>query len=332
MSDSSGANPPIYHHLATTVPYDEGPTPSTQQTIRTQETTLTQETVAVTAPANLPGGYTFVVQANGKRFPVRVPDGGVRNGEKITAKVPVNEASGTDTFSQEGHTQLPSKAPIGRWKDGTFDCFLVFWQPIFWLSAFFLCHLVALGQVMTRLQLAWNGVPGTSDAVSKTFKILVCATVSIFGSLLLVLIMFPGNVQYEFSQNGMMQPEYYLSPQYQHYRYISNALYYIFTAVILMKTRKYLRRRYGIPETTCFKNMEDCVCSFFCQCCVISQMARHTADYDTYASRCCTSTGLPPNVPTDPFVLGDEEIDSLSLSSGINDTADRGNVANVVNL
>jgi hypothetical protein len=25
-------------------------------------------------------------------------------------------------------------------------------------------------------------------------------------------------------------------------------------------------------------------------------MARHTADYDTYAARCCSETGLPANV------------------------------------
>jgi hypothetical protein len=26
-------------------------------------------------------------------------------------------------------------------------------------------------------------------------------------------------------------------------------------------------------------------------------MARHTADYDTYSARCCSSTGLGPDAP-----------------------------------
>ena len=35
---------------------------------------------------------------------------------------------------------------------------------------------------------------------------------------------------------------------------------------------------------------------FWCSCCTVAQMARHTADYETYAARCCSDTGLPPNV------------------------------------
>mmetsp|Transcript_13155 Transcript_13155/g.23847 ORF Transcript_13155/g.23847 Transcript_13155/m.23847 type:complete len:126 (+) Transcript_13155:102-479(+) len=71
----------------------------------------------------------------------------------------------------------------------------------------------------------------------------------------------------------------------------------VFVIVLVTKTRKQIRSRYGIPEQQCV-GCEDCCCSFWCNCCAVAQMARHTADYDTYAGLCCSETGLPPHAPS----------------------------------
>ncbi len=74
-------------------------------------------------------------------------------------------------------------------------------------------------------------------------------------------------------------------------------LWFVFVLVLITKTRQHIRAKYSIPEKEC-KGCEDCCCGFWCGCCTIAQMARHTADYENYAARCCSETGLGPNAPT----------------------------------
>jgi Cys-rich protein (TIGR01571 family) len=75
-----------------------------------------------------------------------------------------------------------------------------------------------------------------------------------------------------------------------------NFAFTILLVVIMARARIRIRSRYGIPERTCHGG-EDCCCAFWCSCCTISQMARHTADYENYPARCCSETGLSPNAP-----------------------------------
>jgi len=289
---------------------------------------LGPEMVEVTAPTDLPAGYTFVVQSGGRRFPVRVPEGGARAGMKITAR-----AQGASTQDGTGHTQLPSKAPVGRWKDGLCDCICYLFNPVFWVPYCF--HLVALGQIMTRLQLGWNGRPGTADTVRNTFKIMLSLTIFFIVSSWMG-IMFKGHYYYEeemaYDQN--FQPVIVEDKKWEpslffvEYHKIVAIAIYVFCGIMMMRTRYYLRSRYHIPKTVGFlqnctgfdhicgnrAECEDCVCSFVCQCCTASQMLRHTADYDTYKATCCTATGLPSHVPIDPFIIEEEEENSLQLN------------------
>lgn len=73
-------------------------------------------------------------------------------------------------------------------------------------------------------------------------------------------------------------------------------VFYIFLIVLMIKTRMYIRNKYNIRNTHCQGSCEDVCCVILCGCCTVAQMARHTADYETYAARCCSETGLPPNV------------------------------------
>jgi Cys-rich protein (TIGR01571 family) len=67
---------------------------------------------------------------------------------------------------------------------------------------------------------------------------------------------------------------------------------FMFTLVWYM--RHYIREKYSITGSY----VQDCICAFFCRQCAIAQMMRHTADYDTYVSKCCTPTGVPNHAPS----------------------------------
>ena len=85
---------------------------------------------------------------------------------------------------------------------------------------------------------------------------------------------------------------------------------------VVLKTRRHIRERSGIPETSCqccevcgSGGCEDCCCAKYCHLCVITQMARHTAEYETYKAQCCSETGLPVSAPQLQF--GETEIEMV---------------------
>jgi hypothetical protein len=43
--------------------------------------------------------------------------------------------------------------------------------------------------------------------------------------------------------------------------------------------------------------LDDCCCAFWCDCCVVIQLARHTHDHRDYPYQLCTTTGLDRNDP-----------------------------------
>ena len=65
--------------------------------------------VDVVAPADLPGGYHFEAEIEGRRFLATVPTGGVQKGETFSCYMRDLEKVGSDI-------------PVGRWRDGLFDC------------------------------------------------------------------------------------------------------------------------------------------------------------------------------------------------------------------
>lgn len=149
---------------------------------------------------------------------------------------------------------------------------------------------VLAGQIMHRLKLTWLGNEGSIAETASTFRILLSITAVYFllGQFLkyspLAFIDEDGNV----SPTAMIFIEW---------RYFLSIIFAIFTIIIATRTRRRIRAKYGIPAKNCGE-CEDFCCSLWCTCCTLSQMARHTADYETYAARCCSETGLSPNAPS----------------------------------
>lgn len=175
------------------------------------------------------------------------------------------------------------QAPTGRWKDGLFDCLKVgVSHPSLWCSL--CCTPIAMGQVMSRLQLTWLGSPGPLNRTRQTFFVvlLLVASFFVYSSALEI-----ASIPYPIGE----------APQFlAGLKFAGNFLFSIWALVALCKTRETLRARYQIPEEHCI-GCEDVCCAAFCSCCAVSQMLRHTGEYENYPGVCCSATGHPPGTP-----------------------------------
>jgi len=152
---------------------------------------------------------------------------------------------------------------------------------------------------MHRLKLTWLGNEGTIAKTTATFRICL--------SITLVYILIDNIVKFlafrtlfkiiinenEYGDTVDIDSFYALVNWHRSLSFFFG----IFIITLVAKLRNRIRSKYGIPEEQC-AGCEDCCCSFWCNCCTVAQMARHTADYDTYAGLCCSETGMPPHAPS----------------------------------
>jgi Cys-rich protein (TIGR01571 family) len=147
---------------------------------------------------------------------------------------------------------------------------------------------VLVGQIMHRLKLTWLGGEGNLAQSAATFRILLIITAVHF---CLNFVLYITSIS--FFVGGDEDVGLLLSNA----RSVLNIAFGVFGIFIVARTRGRIRARYGIPERRCI-GCEDCCRAFWCACCTVSQMARHTADYENYAALCCGETGLSPNAPS----------------------------------
>eukprot|EP00545_Synedropsis_sp_CCMP1620_P001124 CAMPEP_0119015798 /NCGR_PEP_ID=MMETSP1176-20130426/11641_1 /TAXON_ID=265551 /ORGANISM="Synedropsis recta cf, Strain CCMP1620" /LENGTH=295 /DNA_ID=CAMNT_0006969119 /DNA_START=92 /DNA_END=979 /DNA_ORIENTATION=+ len=255
--------------------------------------------VQVTAPADLAEGYQFEAEANGQRFLVTVPPGGVKAGQSFTVKAAIPNHAAPIVIS--GTTD---PGVVGAWKDGLCSCFRHgCCHPHLCLSIF--CTPIALAQVMTRQRLNWMGTPGSVKQVASTFKIMVGIFVLyvIISQVLNIMFtsLYPQYQGFDADNYETTQAMWESAPTGAiiiHYiEEIMELCFCVYIVIATCRARRSVREQYEIPEHSC-SGCEDCCCAFWCQCCVTMQMMRHTADYDTYPGSCCTDTGLPSYVQT----------------------------------
>ncbi|KAG7366118.1 PLAC8 family domain containing protein [Nitzschia inconspicua] len=230
--------------------------------------------VSVTAPASLPAGYTFEALLNddpSRPFLCEVPEGGVEEGQRFLAPLPINV--------QEDRIN----APTGRWKDGLFDCFKPGYCHASWCCAFF-CSKISMAQIMTRMSLTWLGEPGQRVATNNTFKVVVLLLVSY---MIYSISLEVASLEYGPRNTPTLIVVLKL---------VGSFLFGVWSLYSLCRTRQSVRQQYSIPEEHCH-GCEDLCCAFFCTCCTLSQMARHTGEYETYPAVCCSTTGHPPGTP-----------------------------------
>mmetsp|Transcript_21926 Transcript_21926/g.34458 ORF Transcript_21926/g.34458 Transcript_21926/m.34458 type:complete len:285 (+) Transcript_21926:103-957(+) len=242
-----------------------------------------QPYLEVVAPSTLPEGYTFEAEANGHSFTVKVPVGGVEEGQKFSVPFP----AGANDYS--GAAIPRASVPVGHWKDGMCDCCRHGpIHPAIWNAL--CCPMILVGQVMHRLKLTWLGNEGTIAQTTATFRILLYITIAYVTVERLLYFLASAGVD----ERGKLTDTFWAL--------VFTRLFWIFcfavfTIFLVAKTRARIRSKYSIPEKQC-PGCEDFCCSFWCNCCTVAQMARHTADYGTYAGLCCSETGTPPHAPS----------------------------------
>jgi Cys-rich protein (TIGR01571 family) len=81
-----------------------------------------------------------------------------------------------------------------------------------------------------------------------------------------------------------------------------NGAYIGFIVFVTQSTRSSLREKFLIREQCCY-DLEDLFCASCCMPCTVSQMSRHTANYDDYEAVCCSKSGLPDGVRVNQQVV-----------------------------
>ena len=144
---------------------------------------------------------------------------------------------------------------------------------------------VALSQVMTRLNLNPCACHGNAKC---TFTVAIILTIAVAIMNFAVNMIITAN---DFDEGDVIPAGYFLPV------IIICDLFWIYFLVVFIKTRIYIRRKYNI-KSHCCGCVEDLVCGCCCSCCSISQMGRHTTDYNKNRAKCCTKTGLHHDVPS----------------------------------
>jgi len=278
----------------------------------------TPQLVEVTAPATLAEGYSFTATLNGRMFNVQVPAGGVKEGQTFNTTYPqrfLDENEGNQSDGAISNTPGGVyEPPTGMWKDGICDCCSNgCCIPQVWCAL--CCAIPFQGQIMTRLNLTWLGSPGVVEKTKNTFKIVVVCYV-VFEICIFILSQIESQIVTKYLQEnpdvlGSLGDDYTpfdaalqlqeltrsgaLGPVYSvvsSIGWLLSTILSVWLLVTMIRTRMYVRRKYDIKAKCCGDCVEDCCVSFWCTCCTLGQMARHTSDIATQGSACCTSTGL----------------------------------------
>jgi Cys-rich protein (TIGR01571 family) len=144
--------------------------------------------------------------------------------------------------------------------------------------------LVLMGQVLMRMQLTWLGEPGPLVRTKNAFKVVLVIVISYF---VYTLALEFASAPYTIDTVPGYIPALKLA---------GSILFSVWAVFSLCRTRESIRARYSIEETTC-AGCEDLCCAFWCSCCTVAQVARHTGEYETYPATCCTQTGHPAGTP-----------------------------------
>mmetsp|Transcript_57336 Transcript_57336/g.121661 ORF Transcript_57336/g.121661 Transcript_57336/m.121661 type:complete len:712 (-) Transcript_57336:221-2356(-) len=246
----------------------------------------------VVAPSDLPGGYMFEAQLGSKKFLATVPPGGVTKGQRFVS-----------TMRELETIEIP--VPLGAWRDGARDCFNDgILHPLFLNTIFFPC--IALGQIMTRTGLDWQG-----DPANKLVSSLSCANMTVLLTFWLAM-----NASFAFMLRVAWERGRLIGYEYYAVLALFNLFVLLYMVNLTRKVRESIRNKYQIPEETCV-GLEDCLCATFCMPCAICQMGRHTADFDTYRATCCTKTGLPRQVELAPVTFYEDQYQNMNEESRV---------------
>mmetsp|Transcript_10790 Transcript_10790/g.16219 ORF Transcript_10790/g.16219 Transcript_10790/m.16219 type:complete len:197 (-) Transcript_10790:2444-3034(-) len=177
---------------------------------------------------------------------------------------------------------MPTDTTIGKWRDPLCSCYKYgCCHPLF-LNAC-CCQQILLAQIMTRLKLTACGKSSaTTDKWRYTFRIMVVLTIIYYT----LKIMLP---DFLLEERGLLMPTGKYVTVLVILNHFISVTFFCYCCYILTLTRRFIRERDGIPATS---SLEDACVSIWCSCCVISQCALQTANYEFLRAECCSNTGV----------------------------------------
>jgi len=205
------------------------------------------------SPSNLPAGYIFNAVHDNVIFPVTVPTGGVIKNQKFIVPFPK---------PSQCYLKLPSQI-TGQFHCSLFSCLQYgLFHPLALYT--FLCPLLLLGQIMTRLKVTWYGRKSDITDIDdsswiNTFRIHLHITLISIASFLFT---FPSRICT-----------------------IIVFLISLYTIYLTITIRYKVREQYHIEEEY---PCEDFIMAFMCPCCTVNQLAHEIMDYDIEEAQCCS--------------------------------------------
>ena len=170
--------------------------------------------------------------------------------------------------------------------------------------------LVAAGQVISRMGLDWTGKPARSPGQAAAAFSVVLGIVIVY-YMVRVPLAITNSIIGDYDDDEEERDDQHENGEGDDddddddddgivflIIMIWFCLFWIIMAVLLARVRSTVRERYGIPPSCLGETLDDPAVSCCCCCFAAGQMLRHTTDYETYPSTCCTRTGIPPTAPS----------------------------------
>lgn len=225
--------------------------------------------VDVVAPSDLPGGYQFEAELNGKRFIATVPLGGVQKGK---------------TFYCYMEETDDANIIVGRWKDSPTDLFKYGTKHPMVLTSL-LCPLLALAQVMDRVGLDITGKKASRDTPQHGIwspRGLALSMLFVWAGLNVTIIT---GFEFKLARYLTLSVADFFS------LILVNVSLFAFTIYATINTRNYIMQRFQIPVGRFGSHIETLLSAIFFPV-SIAQMGRHTASYESQKGACCHPTGI----------------------------------------
>lgn len=228
--------------------------------------------VPITGDAAIATSKTIVQNPDGTQTVTEEtthPDGTTT--KTVTSIAAASAAGPLKPSSQAATPGATVEAPTGAWRHGLFECCDVCGNGMFWMSL--CCPFIAMGQLLQRLKLNLCGQPGGDYKNTCLAWTIVYAV-----SQALYWIIVSATQGY-----GIV-------------------LYYalaIVSLVAMTQARHFMRKKWSLPADCCDDSggLSDCCCVFWCSCCSVIQMMRHTHDEKVHHYNLASKTGLDEGAP-----------------------------------
>ena len=235
----------------------------------------------------------------------------------------LNENIGENETNAGISTDTATGAPNGRWRNQLFSCCDVVTQSTFWMALF--CIPIMIAQLVSRLNLSYQGIPTLNVKTNRTTTV-VTATQTVFEEAIEEASLSYNKIVLSFV--AVLCFTNFLPAVGLLFVAIYIALLMVYVGSNIRRT---MRQKYNIPLSLpflqalrrCFCRplpkrgvkmskarskkelehdegggyVEDFLCMFFCGCCSLIQMGRHTHNDKEYPGYCCTTTGLEVGAP-----------------------------------